>query len=589
MFKRLKIYYVFISLPYLLLLAGAVIFSNGIKYTLVRNPHPQINYTIFTIILVGGVIILLNSKRLISEAKTVLDFFGNVRDKKNWEKLQDLATRYRGETSCLMQMIASSGGRFISHQEQVAIENELANARSSILRRNTLPSYLTGLLVGMGLLGTFIGLLATLNDISVLISSFGDLDMKNASPLVIFRTMIERMKAPMQSMGIAFSASMFGLLGSIVLGLMMVGVRRLQGDMFSVLSSEVARHIETALSHENVVSESFQRGTQETGMLTNVLVRLEERYIEAVRSQQKTFGPVMHKLQEQNADLKLAVQQQTESNSKLLAGLALLERHFNALAQNMGKGAQNISEQLSELAIGLSTEAKETHKLLSKQINEQTQLNEKLDSYQVQERLAEGGRLQQREFLSVVSQLEQSWHEMLHSNAQQNEWNDQAQKREERLSNKLDAILCALNDGREELSSQMSELTVHVAADTRQNQLEMEAFEQFLWDKWEKFSKLLKHHYAGIKDANEGLAQQISEMSTVFLELVEKSIEHKSKTHVEASEKLQWLGNQLDLIASVTKSGHSDIASRLSELSQKMFGEPSSSQQKIKVVNNRTD
>ena len=115
-------------------------------------------------------------------------------------------------------------------------------------RRNALPQYLTGLLVGMGLLGTFIGLLATLNDISTLISSFADLDMNNASPILVFRTMIERMKAPMQSMAIAFSASMFGLLGSIILGLMMVGIRRLQGDIFSMLSSEIARHIEIALS-----------------------------------------------------------------------------------------------------------------------------------------------------------------------------------------------------------------------------------------------------------------------------------------------------------------------------------------------------
>ena len=249
MFKNLKIYYFFISLPYVLLLCGAAIFANGIKYTIVQNPHPQINYTIFTIILVGGILILLNSKRLMGEARTVLQFFAEVRAKRSWESLQELANSYTGETACLLQMVASSGGRFISHQEQVAIENEMNNTRSSMLRRNALPSYLTGLLVGMGLLGTFIGLLATLSDISALITSFADLDMQNTSPLVVFRTMIDKMRAPMQSMGIAFSASMFGLLGSIIMGLMMVGLRRLQGDMFSVLSSEVARHIEIALAH----------------------------------------------------------------------------------------------------------------------------------------------------------------------------------------------------------------------------------------------------------------------------------------------------------------------------------------------------
>src|SRR6266567_1395960 len=97
-------------------------------------------------------------------------------------------------------------------------------------------------------------LLSSLTDISALISSFADLDMGTASPLLVFRTMIERMKAPMQSMSIAFSASMFGLLGSIILGLMMLGIRRLQSDISSLLGSEVARHIEIALSYDSVIS-----------------------------------------------------------------------------------------------------------------------------------------------------------------------------------------------------------------------------------------------------------------------------------------------------------------------------------------------
>ena len=67
--------------------------------------------------------------------------------------------------------VATSAGRGITRQEQAAIEHEMSNTRTRLTRRNALPNYLTGLLVGMGLLGTFIGLLATLNDISILISS----------------------------------------------------------------------------------------------------------------------------------------------------------------------------------------------------------------------------------------------------------------------------------------------------------------------------------------------------------------------------------------------------------------------------------
>jgi len=226
MFKQLKVYYVFVTMPFALLLIGSAFFFEAIKSTILRNPHPQINYTIFVIILVGGVFIILNVHRLIREARALVEFSSALRAKTDSGTLQEMANRYTADIAYLLQMVAASSGRSISHQEQVAIEHELTNARARLNRRNALPQYLSGLLVGMGLLGTFIGLLATLSDISTLISSFADLDMNNVNPIVVFRTMIERMKAPMQSMAIAFSASMFGLLGSIILGLMMVGIRR---------------------------------------------------------------------------------------------------------------------------------------------------------------------------------------------------------------------------------------------------------------------------------------------------------------------------------------------------------------------------
>lgn len=54
----------------------------------------------------------------------------------------------------------------------------------------------------------------------------------------------------MHSMGIAFSASMYGLMGSIVLGFMNVSVRRCMSDIMSILASEVAQHIEFALARD---------------------------------------------------------------------------------------------------------------------------------------------------------------------------------------------------------------------------------------------------------------------------------------------------------------------------------------------------
>lgn len=250
MYKRLRIYYLYVALPFVLLLLGAAVYFDAIKKTIVSNPHPQINYAIFVIIVLGGILIIRSVFRLMHEAKALSEFSAAARDGTDLATLQSLAINYDGDIAYVLRMIAASGGRSITHQEQAAIEHELEKASSRLYGRNALPQFLTGLLVGMGLLGTFIGLLSTLNDISALIGSFADIDMGKANPIDVFRNMIERMKAPMQSMGIAFSASLFGLLGSIILGLMMVGVRRCLGDILSLLGSEVAQHIEFALAHE---------------------------------------------------------------------------------------------------------------------------------------------------------------------------------------------------------------------------------------------------------------------------------------------------------------------------------------------------
>ena len=263
MFKRLRIYYFYVALPFIALLSGAAFYFDLIARTITANPHPQINYAIFAIILLGGFLILQSVHRLMQEAKALASFSEAVRSGTDAATLQKMAINIDVDIAYTLRMLAASSGRSITHQEQIAIEHELEKAASRLNSRMALPQFLSGLLVGMGLLGTFVGLLATLNDISTLISSFADIDMAKANPIDVFRTMIERMKAPMQSMGIAFSASLFGLLGSIILGFMMVGIRRCMGDIVSLLGSEVAQHIEFALAADGFV---YSKGALKQGL-----------------------------------------------------------------------------------------------------------------------------------------------------------------------------------------------------------------------------------------------------------------------------------------------------------------------------------
>ena len=75
--------------------------------------------------------------------------------------------------------------------------------------------YLVGLLVFLGLLGTFWGLLDTIRSVGVTIDA---LDTKSADSSLIFEELKSGLAAPLKGMGTAFASSLFGLSGSLVLG-----------------------------------------------------------------------------------------------------------------------------------------------------------------------------------------------------------------------------------------------------------------------------------------------------------------------------------------------------------------------------------
>lgn len=475
MLKQLKLYYLIVSLPFVLLLTGSVVFYDAISKTIISNPHPQINYAIFCIILFGGVLILLSVHRLMNEAKTVVQYSEAVRNNTDAAFLQKLVDNFTGDASYVLQMVTATIGRPISHQEQASIEHELSSMRSRLYRRNALPQYLTGLLVGMGLLGTFVGLLATLSDISTLISSFAELDMATSSPLLVFRVMIERMKAPMQSMSIAFSASMFGLLGSIILGLMMVGIRRFQGDIASLLGSEVARHIEIALAYENINpvvaggKTASGSGVVSGGEEYKVLIRIEERLAEAARVQQRILTSEMVDFQKQRDDMLRALAEQNEANNTFCSELQQLGRQFGAVLTVMEKINGQVCTQISELTVHTASDAKESHKLLAMQMDEQRRLRESLDSSKIEERLAEVARVQQRLLTSVTEDSHKQRADMISTLAEQNGASNSFRSELQQLGRQLDTVFKSMEKGNEEIYTQITELLVHMAADAKES------------------------------------------------------------------------------------------------------------------------
>ncbi|WP_094463530.1 flagellar motor protein MotA [Pannonibacter phragmitetus] len=92
--------------------------------------------------------------------------------------------------------------------------------------------YMTGLLVFLGLLGTFWGLLQTVSAVGSTIQS---LDVVSGDTGVIFEDLKAGLQAPLSGMGTAFSSSLFGLTGSLVLGFLDLQAGQAQNRFYTEL------------------------------------------------------------------------------------------------------------------------------------------------------------------------------------------------------------------------------------------------------------------------------------------------------------------------------------------------------------------
>ncbi len=103
--------------------------------------------------------------------------------------------------------------------------------------------YLTGLLIFLGLLGTFWGLLETVGSISGVIKSMGG----NGDAAVMFDDLKNGLSAPIAGMSVSFTSSLFGLSGSLVLGFLDLQAGQAQNRFYNELEELLSASTDTDL------------------------------------------------------------------------------------------------------------------------------------------------------------------------------------------------------------------------------------------------------------------------------------------------------------------------------------------------------
>src|SRR5712675_713148 len=114
-----------------------------------------------------------------------------------------------------------------------------------------LSRYMTGLLIFLGLLGTFWGLIDTVSSVGKVLEGLkvgGDAG-------ATFEALKEGLAAPLSGMGISFSSSLFGLAGSLVLGFLDLQTSQAQNRFYTDLEDWLSTTVrDMGLSGEGAIS-----------------------------------------------------------------------------------------------------------------------------------------------------------------------------------------------------------------------------------------------------------------------------------------------------------------------------------------------
>jgi hypothetical protein len=114
----------------------------------------------------------------------------------------------------------------------LSMRSMLDSIASRLDEARDISRYLVGLLIFLGLLGTFWGLLETVSSVGDAIRS---LDVSSAQSATVFEELKSGLEAPLSGMGLAFSSSLFGLAGSLILGFLELQASQAQNRFYNDL------------------------------------------------------------------------------------------------------------------------------------------------------------------------------------------------------------------------------------------------------------------------------------------------------------------------------------------------------------------
>src|SRR6202050_236000 len=231
-----------------LVLVGFVAFILYKQIAIAFSANPGLNGLIIGVLTIGALFAFRQIVRLFREIRWVNSLSNSqVRPPK-------YGPRLLGPMATLIN--AGAGARGLPTATTRAI---LDSVGTRLDEGRELNRYLIGLLVFLGLLGTFWGLLQTVHSISGVIDSM----KTGADTATMFDDLKTGLSAPIAGMSVSFTSSLFGLASSLILGFLDLQAGQAQNRFYAEFEEFLASHVQTtpvveAVPDAPIIAQSAQ-------------------------------------------------------------------------------------------------------------------------------------------------------------------------------------------------------------------------------------------------------------------------------------------------------------------------------------------
>ena len=257
----------------------------------------------------------------------------------------------------------------------LAMRSLLDGIVSRLDESRDISRYTVGLLIFLGLLGTFWGLLETVASISNVI---GGLNVESGDSIAVFDDLKKGLKAPMAGMGTAFSTSLFGLGGSLVLGFLDLQANQAQNRFYNELEewlSTVTRLATSSLLGESdqpipaYVQALLEQTAESLENLQQTITRGEENRI-SVNSNIIALGNKLETLTDHMRTEQTLMKSLTETQMEMKPILAKIAEGSTAagMDESTRSHIRNLDVYLTRLTEELSSGRKELVQQLRSEI-----------------------------------------------------------------------------------------------------------------------------------------------------------------------------------------------------------------------------